>query len=151
MADVARPAGVSHQTVSRVINGHSSHRPATRARVEEAIRQLGYRPNTVARALVTRRSATVGMIATNGGLWGPSTVHRAIQAAGLRPLEPLLGDWTAASGYAVGRLAIDTLQVAIRPKGTNAGDRGVSTRRGRLIKPVLVRRDSTAPVPERRT
>ena len=81
MADVARLAGVSHQTVSRVINGHASLRPATRARVEEAIRELGYRPNTVARALVTKRSATLGVIATNGGLWGPSTVHRAIQAA----------------------------------------------------------------------
>ena len=81
MADVARLAGVSHQTVSRVINGHPSLRPATRARVEEAIRQLGYRPNTVARALVTRRSATIGVIATNAGLWGPSTVNRTIQAA----------------------------------------------------------------------
>ena len=81
MADVARVAGVSHQTVSRVINGHTSLRPATRARVEEAIRQLGYRPNSVARALVTRRSGTIGVIATNGGLWGPSTVHRTIQAA----------------------------------------------------------------------
>ncbi len=81
MADVARLAGVSHQTVSRVINGHPSLRPATRERVEEAIRQLGYRPNSVARALVTRRSATIGVIATNGGLWGPSTVHRTIEAA----------------------------------------------------------------------
>ncbi|MEO7352400.1 MAG: LacI family DNA-binding transcriptional regulator, partial [Marmoricola sp.] len=81
MADVARLAGVSHQTVSRVINGHASLRPATRARVEEAIRQLGYRPNTLARALVTRRSGIIGVIATNGGLWGPSTVHRAIQEA----------------------------------------------------------------------
>jgi len=41
MADVARLAGVSHQTVSRVINGQSNLRPATRLRVEEAIRQLG--------------------------------------------------------------------------------------------------------------
>ena len=81
MADVARLAGVSHQTVSRVINGHPSLRPATRERVEDAIRQLGYRPNTVARALVTRRSGTIGVIATNGGLWGPSTVHSTIQAA----------------------------------------------------------------------
>ena len=81
MADVARLAGVSHQTVSRVINGHPSLRPATRERVEEAIRQLGYRPNTVARALVTRRSGTIGVIGTKGGFWGPSTVHRTIQAA----------------------------------------------------------------------
>jgi DNA-binding LacI/PurR family transcriptional regulator len=82
MADVARLAGVSHQTVSRVINGQTNLRPETRERVEQAIRQLGYRPNSAARALVTRRSATIGVIGTKGGFWGPSTVHRTIQAAG---------------------------------------------------------------------
>ncbi|HXH79741.1 LacI family DNA-binding transcriptional regulator [Nocardioides sp.] len=82
MADVARLAGVSHQTVSRVINGQANLRPATRERVEMAIRQLGYRPNSAARALVTRRSATIGVIGSKSGFWGPSTVHRTIQAAG---------------------------------------------------------------------
>jgi DNA-binding LacI/PurR family transcriptional regulator len=82
MADVARLAGVSHQTVSRVINGQNNLRPATRERVEQAIRQLGYRPNSAARALVTRRSATIGVIGSKSGYWGPSTVHRTIQAAG---------------------------------------------------------------------
>jgi DNA-binding LacI/PurR family transcriptional regulator len=82
MADVARLAGVSHQTVSRVINGQDNLRPATRERVEEAIRQLGYRPNSAARALVTKRSATIGVIGSKSGFWGPSTVHRTIQAAG---------------------------------------------------------------------
>ena len=82
MADVARLAGVSHQTVSRVINGQTNLRPATRERVEEAIRQLGYRPNPAARALVTRRSATIGVIGSKSDFWGPSTVHRTIQAAG---------------------------------------------------------------------
>ncbi|MGY2873160.1 DNA-binding LacI/PurR family transcriptional regulator [Marmoricola sp. URHA0025 HA25] len=82
MADVARLAGVSHQTVSRVINGQTNLRPATRLRVEEAIRQLGYRPNSAARALVTKRSGTVGVIGSKSGFWGPSSVHRAIQAAG---------------------------------------------------------------------
>lgn len=82
MADVARLAGVSHQTVSRVINGRDNLRPATRERVEQAILQLGYRPNSAARALVTRRSATIGVIGSKSGFWGPSTVHRTIQAAG---------------------------------------------------------------------
>ncbi len=81
MSDVAKLAGVSHQTVSRVINGQNNIRPATRERVELAIRQLGYRPNTAARALVTRRSATIGVIGTRSGFWGPSSVHRSIQAA----------------------------------------------------------------------
>lgn len=82
MADVARLAGVSHQTVSRVVNGQGNLRPETRERVEQAIRQLGYRPNTAARSLVTRRSGTIGVIGSKSGFWGPSTVHRTIQAAG---------------------------------------------------------------------
>lgn len=82
MADVARLAGVSHQTVSRVVNGQNNLRPETRERVQQAIRQLGYRPNSAARALVTRRSATIGVIGSKSGFWGPSTVHRTIQAAG---------------------------------------------------------------------
>lgn len=82
MADVARLAGVSHQTVSRVVNGQPNLRPETRERVMEAIRQLGYRPNTAARSLVTRRSATIGVIGAKGAFWGPSTVHLSIQAAG---------------------------------------------------------------------
>lgn len=81
MADVARLAGVSHQTVSRVINGASSIRPATKARVEHAIEELGYRPNTAARALVTRRSGIIGIVATNSALYGPSSVQRSVQEA----------------------------------------------------------------------
>lgn len=81
MLDVARLAGVSHQTVSRVINGQTNIRPETRARVEEAIRRLGYRPNTAARALVTRRSATIGVIGTEAGLWGPTSIQRTIEHA----------------------------------------------------------------------
>jgi DNA-binding LacI/PurR family transcriptional regulator len=81
MADVARLAGVSHQTVSRVINGASSIRPATRARVEQAIEELGYRPNTAARALVTRRSGIIGIVGTNSALYGPSSIQRSVQEA----------------------------------------------------------------------
>lgn len=81
MADVARLAGVSLQTVSRVVNGAPHLRPATRAKVEEAIGQLGYRPNVAARALVTRRSATLGVIGTKSEFWGPATIHRSVQTA----------------------------------------------------------------------
>lgn len=82
MADVARLAGVSVQTVSRVINGQNNLRPETRKRVVEAIRELGYRPNSAARALASRRSGVIGVIGSESGFWGPSTVHRAIQEAG---------------------------------------------------------------------
>lgn len=62
MGDVARHAGVSSQTVSRVSNGHSNVEPATRARVIESMRVLGYRPNSAARALRLGRFRTIGVI-----------------------------------------------------------------------------------------
>ena len=60
MTDVAKAAAVSHQTVSRVLNGHPNVRPATRERVLAAIEQLGYRPNLAARALASGRSTAAG-------------------------------------------------------------------------------------------
>ncbi|WP_285040205.1 LacI family DNA-binding transcriptional regulator [Plantibacter sp. LMC-P-059a] len=71
--DVARLAGVSHQTVSRVLNDLPNVRPATKARVEEAIMQLRYVPSPAARTLVTKRSRTIGLIATGGTEFGPSS------------------------------------------------------------------------------
>ena len=56
MADVAARAGVSHQTVSRVLNSPGLVRPETRDRVLRSIAELGYRRNLSARALVTNRS-----------------------------------------------------------------------------------------------
>ena len=72
--DVARLAGVSHQTVSRVLNDLPNVRPATRERVEEAIKQLRYVPSQAARALVTRRSRTIGLVATGLPDYGPSSI-----------------------------------------------------------------------------
>src|SRR5262245_2348528 len=60
--DVGRRALVSHQTVSRVINGESSIAPETRARVEQAIAELGFRPSHIARSLVSRKTYTVGLV-----------------------------------------------------------------------------------------
>lgn len=62
IADVARRAGVSVGSVSRVINEHPTVTPATRARVELAVRDLGYVPNAIAGSLRSRRSKTVGLI-----------------------------------------------------------------------------------------
>ncbi|CAN5160218.1 LacI family DNA-binding transcriptional regulator [soil metagenome] len=73
MSDVAALAGVSHQTVSRVLNDHDSVRPETRARVQDAIAQLGYRRNSAARALVTRRSGIIGVVTTESALYGPTS------------------------------------------------------------------------------
>src|SRR5262245_7428398 len=60
--DVGRMGGVSHQTVSRVINGEAGIAPETRARVEHAIAVLGFRPSHVARSLATRRTKTMGLV-----------------------------------------------------------------------------------------
>lgn len=63
--DVARHAGVSHQTVSRVINDNERVNPETRARVEAAIGELGYRPNAMARSMARGRSGVLACIAPN--------------------------------------------------------------------------------------
>ncbi len=82
MADVARLAGVSYQTVSRVLNDSPNVRGATRERVLAAIRQLDYRPNSVARALVTGKSKTLGVVTFDTTLYGPaSTLLGVAQAA----------------------------------------------------------------------
>lgn len=99
MYDVARLAGVSHQTVSRVINAHPNVAEATRRRVEAAISELGYRRNVAARTLVTRRSNTIGVLTGISLEWGPSMaligVERAardagfyLSVAGLGSMEP---------------------------------------------------------------
>lgn len=81
MADVAARAGVSHQTVSRVVNEHPSVLPATRARVLAAIEDLGYRPNSAARALVTRRSGVLGVITVGGAHYGPTSTLIELEEA----------------------------------------------------------------------
>ena len=62
LSDVAALAGVSPTTVSRVLNNRGYLSEATRAKVHEAVQQLGYRPNAIARSLQGQRSQTVGLI-----------------------------------------------------------------------------------------
>jgi DNA-binding LacI/PurR family transcriptional regulator len=81
MADVARLAGVSHQTVSRVLNGHPNVSPATKADVLAAIRDLGYRPNVAARTLVTGKTNTLGVISFDTTLYGPASMLYGIERA----------------------------------------------------------------------
>jgi DNA-binding LacI/PurR family transcriptional regulator len=81
MTDVARLAGVSHQTVSRVLNDHPNVKEQTRLRVRAAIAELGYRPNRAARALVTGRSQLIGIVAQNSTLYGPASLLAAFEQA----------------------------------------------------------------------
>ena len=99
MADVAARAGVSHQTVSRVINGHPSVAPLTRERVQQAIAELGYRPNLAARALVTGSTRTIGLVTIKINQYGPAQtmlgLEKAARAAGYSVSVSILDDATA--------------------------------------------------------
>lgn len=81
MTDVAAVAGVSHQTVSRVLNDKGDVRPETRERVLAAIKELGYRRNETARALASRRSRIIGIITTTGVNYGPSQTLFGVELA----------------------------------------------------------------------
>jgi DNA-binding LacI/PurR family transcriptional regulator len=72
LQDVARLAGVSTKTVSRVVNNQGEISDATRERVQAAIEQLAYRPNILARSLVNRRSNTLAVVAWGIDYYGPS-------------------------------------------------------------------------------
>ncbi|KAB2905625.1 MAG: LacI family DNA-binding transcriptional regulator [Anaerolineae bacterium] len=70
--DVAEYAGVSYQTVSRVVNNHPSVSPKTRARVQKVIRELGYHPNKVAKSLVANQSNTLAIMTFGMNHYGPT-------------------------------------------------------------------------------
>ena len=87
MFDVARRAGVSHQTVSRVLNDLTGVAASTRIRVEQAIADLSYTPSPAARAMATRRSGSIGLIQAGRPDYGPSNAalgfNEAAHEAGL--------------------------------------------------------------------
>jgi DNA-binding LacI/PurR family transcriptional regulator len=84
MIDVARVANVAPITVSRVANGQSTVQEATRLRVLEAMAQLGYQPNTAARALATGRFGTIGVVTFTMATYGNSQTIAATVAAAER-------------------------------------------------------------------
>ena len=89
MADVAARAGVSGQTVSRVVNASPRVDPETRARIEAAMAELGYRPHRAARALRTGRTQTIGLVVSTLASVGNSRMLQAV------------ADAAAARGYAL--------------------------------------------------
>lgn len=92
---VASLAGVSHMTVSRVINDHPSIAPATRERVLQVMRELNYRPNGAARALASRTTRRLGVIVDSVVEFGPGSTLRAIE------------DAAHDRGYTVSSIALD--------------------------------------------
>lgn len=94
--DVARVAGVSHQTVSRVINGRARVSETTRAKVLDAIAELGYRPNRLAQALAGGPFRSVTVLTSDTALYGAAATLRGMEeaaraagfAVGISVLEP---------------------------------------------------------------
>ena len=74
ISQVAKEAGVSSQTVSRVINNRQEITPETRQHVQDVIKRLGYRPNAIARSLSQRRSHTLGVVTSGLEYYGPSHI-----------------------------------------------------------------------------
>jgi DNA-binding LacI/PurR family transcriptional regulator len=81
MGDVARLARVSQQTVSRVLNDYAFIKAETRERVLNAIQKLDYRPNIAARTLATRRSRTIGVVASDYMSFGPASALWGVEEA----------------------------------------------------------------------
>ncbi|MET9764351.1 LacI family DNA-binding transcriptional regulator [Streptomyces sp. NPDC006372] len=105
--DVARLAGVSQKTVSRVLNGERYVSDEVRRRVLAAAEELGYRLNSAARALASGRTRSIGVVALGTALYGPASlligIERAARDAGyaLRVVTTLEGD----AGGVVGAVA----------------------------------------------
>lgn len=114
MAMVAVRAGVSGQTVSRVVNGSPRVDPDTRTRVERAMAELGYRPHRAARALRTGRSQTIGLVVTTLATVGNSRMLQATaEAAAERGYALTLVTAAAGVAEAFDRLAEQEVDGAI--------------------------------------
>jgi DNA-binding LacI/PurR family transcriptional regulator len=114
MADVARVAGVSGQTVSRVANGRDNVDAATRDRVLAAMREVGYRPNSAARALRNGQFRSIGVIVFELSSFGNTRTLDAIATA------------ATTSGYAVNLLPVlDATQGAVSTAFTRLGEQAV--------------------------
>lgn len=120
---VARAAGVSRATVSRVVNGSAPVSPEVRGAVEAAIRTQGYSPNRAARSLVTRRTASVALVVNE-----PEA--RVFS-------DPMLAGVTRAIGQA---LAATDLQLVLMmvPPGRLGADRLVRFLRGGPVDGVVL-------------
>ena len=125
MEDVARAAGVSGQTVSRVVNARGYVGAATRTRVEEAMQQLGYRPNSAARALRSGRFRAIGVVMFSFSSYGnqrtlDAIAVRAAQAGYALTLIPIESSATETVAGAFRRLeehAVDWLRQVVGLSG----------------------------------
>ncbi|TDD42340.1 LacI family transcriptional regulator [Nonomuraea terrae] len=115
MADVARTAGVSAQTVSRALRDSPNVTPETKKRVLAAVEQLGYRFNNAARVLSSGRSHTIGLVLLqSGGYYSRSAVTAGVEAA------------AGEAGYAVSIATIASLDTGLMERSlSKLADQGV--------------------------
>lgn len=106
--DVALASGVSHQTVSRVINNSPNVSAPTRERVRRAIHDLGYRPNRAARQLVTGTSTTIGIISYGMNYYGPAQMVQRTERA------------LTEQGYGLAFASVDDLEPASLQRAIDA-------------------------------
>lgn len=110
LKEVAKEAGVSIQTVSRVVNARPDVAPATRESVLAIIERMGYRPNVLARSLIRRRSHTLGVVTAGLMYTGPSRTLNGIASQAQRMNYTLmLKELPDFGGYSVQPLLDDLL------------------------------------------
>ncbi|WNB84838.1 LacI family DNA-binding transcriptional regulator [Cellulomonas sp. ATA003] len=103
--DVARSAGVSPATVSRVVNGVPGFSAATEQRVRDAVQELGYEPDTLARGLKTMQTSVIGVLAPIVSDALASEVMSGVEnAARVRGYSVMLGRTGSGSEHAPGYL-----------------------------------------------
>ncbi len=107
--DVAARAGVSYQTVSRVLNDRPDVSEATRQLVKQIITELGYRPNRAAKSLAGRQSCVLGAIVRGFNYFGPSQLVAEAEYAASQEGYDLLVDSVSDSSEAEIRSAIDRM------------------------------------------
>ena len=114
MTDVARVAGVSAQTVSRVLSGHPNVQQKTRAKVLAAVEQLGYRKNNAARVLSSGRSRTIGVVQLQTSFYSRTAIAVGIEQA------------ARAAGYSVSAATSPSLDASsIEEAMSRLADQGV--------------------------
>lgn len=130
MEDVAREAGVSGQTVSRVVNARGYVGAATRERVEAAMNSLGYRPNSAARALRSGRFRTIGVVMFSFSSYGNQRTLDAIAvraaqlgyALTLIPVESSAGETVAGAFRRLEEHAVDGIIIVIEAHQLDEAD-----------------------------
>lgn len=130
MEDVAREAGVSGQTVSRVVNARGYVGAATRERVESAMQSLGYRPNSAARALRSGRFRTIGVVMFSFSSYGNQRTLDAIAvraaqlgyALTLIPVESSAGETVAGAFRRLEEHAVDGIIIVIEAHQLDEAD-----------------------------